>query len=59
LPVAAFTVNGAQPSANVALVLLGGEIGWHNGWTVAANFEGEFSRTTTGYVGKGSVRYTW
>jgi hypothetical protein len=25
----------------------------------AANFDGEFSRTTAGYAGKGSVRYAW
>jgi hypothetical protein len=52
-------VNGAQPSANAALASPGGEMGWHNGWTVAANFDGEFSRTTAGYAGKGSVKYAW
>jgi uncharacterized protein with beta-barrel porin domain len=59
LPGATFTTNGAQPSANAALLSIGGEMGWHNGWTVAANFDGEFSRTTAGYAGKGSVRYSW
>jgi uncharacterized protein with beta-barrel porin domain len=59
LPGATFTVNGAQPSANAALVSVGGAMAWHNGWTVAANFDGEFSRTTAGYAGKGSVRYAW
>jgi autotransporter-associated beta strand protein len=59
LPGATFTVNGAQPSANAALVSLGGEMNWHNGWTVAANFDGEFSRTTAGYAGKGNVKYAW
>jgi uncharacterized protein with beta-barrel porin domain len=59
LPGATFTVNGAQPSANAALLSLGGEMGWHNGWSLAANFDGEFSRTTTGYAGKGSLRYAW
>lgn len=59
LPGATFTVNGAAPSANAALVSLGGEMGWHNGWTLAANFDGEFSRTTAGYAGKGSVKYAW
>ena len=59
LPGATFTVNGAQPSANAALLSLGGEMDWHNGWTVAANFDGEFSRTTAGYAGKGSVKYAW
>lgn len=59
LPGATFTTNGAQPSANAALVSLGDEMTWHNGWTLAATFEGEFSRTTTGYAGKGSLRYAW
>jgi hypothetical protein len=34
-------------------------MGWHNGWTVAANFDGEFLRTTAGYAGKGAVKYAW
>ncbi|MDB5578459.1 MAG: hypothetical protein JWR80_3635 [Bradyrhizobium sp.] len=59
LPGATFTVNGAQPSANAALVSLGGAMDWHNGWTLAANFDGEFSRATASYAGKGSVRYAW
>jgi uncharacterized protein with beta-barrel porin domain len=59
LPGATFTTNGAQPSANAALVSLGGEMKWHNGWTVAANLDGEFSRTTASYSGKGSVKYAW
>jgi uncharacterized protein with beta-barrel porin domain len=59
LPGATFTTNGAQPSANAALASLGAEMKWHNGWTVAGSFDGEFSRTTAGYAGKGSVRYAW
>ncbi len=59
LPGATFTVNGATPSANAALVSLGGAMDWHNGWTLAGSFDGEFSRTTAGYAGKGSVKYAW
>ncbi|MDB5581055.1 MAG: putative outer rane autotransporter, partial [Bradyrhizobium sp.] len=59
LPGATFTVNGAQPSANAALLSLGGEMAWHNGWTLAANFDGEFSRTTAGYAGRGTLKYAW
>ena len=59
LPGATFVVNGAQPSANAALVSLGGDMGWHNGWSVGGSFDGEFSRTTRGYAGKGSVKYAW
>lgn len=52
-------MNGAQPLANAALVILGAQMAWHNGWSVAANFDGEFSRTTAGYAGKGTVKYAW
>jgi uncharacterized protein with beta-barrel porin domain len=59
LPAATFTVNGAQPSANAALVSLGAEMSWHNGWSLGATFDGEFSRTTAAYAGKGTLRYVW
>lgn len=59
LPGATFVVNGASPSANAALLSLGGEMKWNNGWTLGASFDGEFSRTTTGYTGKGTLRYAW
>lgn len=59
LPGATFTVNGAQPSANAALLSVGSEMAWHNGWSIAATFDGEFSRTTTGYAGRGSLRRVW
>lgn len=59
LPGATFTVNGATPSANAALLSAGADIAWGNGWTVAATFDGEFSNTTRGYAGKGSLRYAW
>ena len=32
---------------------------WLNGWSAAATFEGEFSKVTTSYAGKGVVRYSW
>jgi len=59
LPGATFTVNGAQPSADAALASLGAEMKWHNGWALAGSFDGEFSRTTAGYAGKGNVKYAW
>jgi uncharacterized protein with beta-barrel porin domain len=59
LPGSTFTVNGAQPSANAALLSAGADLSWGNGWTVAATFDGEFSNTTRGYAGKGSLRYAW
>jgi hypothetical protein len=32
---------------------------WGNGISLAALFDGEFSRTTTSYAGKGAVKYAW
>lgn len=54
-----FAVNGAKPAADGALVTAGAEMKWRNGWALAGTFDGEFSKTTESYLGKGSVRYTW
>jgi len=59
LPGATFTANGAQPAANAALVSSSAEMKWHNGWSLAANIDGEFSRATATYAGTGSIKYTW
>jgi outer membrane autotransporter protein len=59
LPGASFTVSGARPAADGALVSTGIEMKWWNGWALAAAFEGEFSNTTESYAGKGTVRYAW
>ena len=59
LPGATFTVNGARPAADAALVSLGVELGWKNGWSLAGNFDGEFSPTTSGYAGRGVLRRVW
>ena len=53
LPGATFTSNGAKPSPNGALLSLGADMAWHNGWSIAALLDGEFSRTTTAYSAKG------
>jgi uncharacterized protein with beta-barrel porin domain len=54
-----FTINGARPAANSALLTAGGEIKWHNGWSIAATYEGEFSNTASSNAGKGTVRYAF
>ena len=59
LPGASFTVNGARPSAEAALVSLCGAMDWGKGWTVSANFDGEFSANSQIYGGKGAIRYVW
>ena len=59
LPASAFTVFGASPAQNSALVSAGAEAKWLNGISIAATFEGEFASRTDSYAGKGSVRYQW
>jgi len=59
LPGATFTVNGARPAANSALVTAGAEMKWRHGFSLAGSFEGEFSDSTRAYAGKGTVKYAW
>ena len=59
LPGASLVVDGARPDLVAVLVSAGAEMKWLNGFSVAATFEGEFSRNTTSYSGKGVARYTW
>lgn len=59
LPGSAFTVNGAKPAADAALLSVGADIGLGRGWSAAATFDGEFSRTMAGYSGKGRLAYAW
>lgn len=59
LPASGFTVFGAAQARNVALVSAAAETKWRNGFSIAGVFEGEFSDRTTGYAGKGVLRYQW
>jgi uncharacterized protein with beta-barrel porin domain len=59
LPASGFTVFGASPARNSALVTASAETKWLNGFSVAATFEGEFSKVTASYAGKGVVRFQW
>lgn len=59
LPGASFTVNGAAQASDAALTSAAAELAWTNGWSAAATFEGEFSKVTASYAGKGVVRYAW
>jgi uncharacterized protein with beta-barrel porin domain len=56
---AAFTVNGAGPAADSALVSAGAEMRWANGLSLGASFEGELSETTQSYAGKAKLSYAW
>jgi autotransporter-associated beta strand protein len=59
LPGASFVVNGAAQASDSALTTASAEMKWHNGWSAAAIFEGEFSDVTRSYAGKGVARYAW
>ncbi|WP_137044164.1 autotransporter outer membrane beta-barrel domain-containing protein [Pseudolabrys sp. FHR47] len=59
LPGATFTMNGAAPAADSALLSFGADAALGGGWRAGASFDGEFSRTTASYSGKGSLRYAW
>jgi uncharacterized protein with beta-barrel porin domain len=59
LPGTGFAVNGAALAPDAALVTAGAEVSWANGFSLAATFEGEFSRSVTSYLGKASVKYAW
>jgi fibronectin-binding autotransporter adhesin len=59
LPGASFVVNGAAQASDSALVTGSAEMKWLNGFSLAGTFEGEFSKVTASYAGKGVVRYAW
>jgi hypothetical protein len=35
------------------------EMKWYNDWSITGLLDGEFSRATTGYASKGTLRYAW
>ena len=59
LPGASFVVSGASIGANSALTTVSAEMTWHNGWSLAATFDGEFSDVSSSYAGRGVLRYRW
>jgi uncharacterized protein with beta-barrel porin domain len=56
---ASFTVDGAAQPHDLALASASAELGWRNGFSIAATFEGEFSNVSRSYAGRGVARYTW
>ena len=59
LPGSSFTIDGAVPAKDLALISAGAELQLANNVIIGGSFEGEFSGNTRGYGGKGSVRYVW
>jgi outer membrane autotransporter protein len=54
-----FTVGGAAPAVDTALVSAAAELRLASGWSFGAKFDGEFGRGTTSYAGTGTVRVAW
>jgi outer membrane autotransporter protein len=59
LPSAPFTVFGATPARDAALVSAAVEIRLANGLSAQAKFDGEFADGARAYAGSGTLRYTW
>ena len=59
LPTATFVVDGATPPTDLALVTLGAEWRWRNGWSIMAKFDGELAKDSENYMGTARVRYMW
>jgi uncharacterized protein with beta-barrel porin domain len=59
LPGSSFIVTGAAPATDLALVSAGVEVGFRNGFSLGARFDGEFAENSTKYSGLGWVRYTF
>jgi T5SS/PEP-CTERM-associated repeat protein len=59
LPGASFTVNGAKPATNLALVTAGAELKLANNVSVGVKFDGEFAGVSQTYAGTGVVRRVW
>jgi outer membrane autotransporter protein len=59
LPGSNFTVNGAAPPANLALLTSGAEYRMAGGISIGAKFDTELASNSHTYAGTGTVRYTW
>jgi uncharacterized protein with beta-barrel porin domain len=59
LPGSIFVVTGAAPATDLALASAGVEIGFRNGFSLGARFDGEFAENSQKYSGLGWLRYTW
>ena len=59
LPGAGFTVRGAPPARDAALVSVGGELRLANGITLLAKFDSEFSSHAQTYAATGTLRWAW
>lgn len=59
LPGAAFTIDGAAPSPDLALLSAVAELRMQNGLSLSAKFDGEFGARSESYAATGTLRYRW
>jgi outer membrane autotransporter protein len=59
LPGSTFTVAGAKPAANAALVNTAARVDIGNGVSLEAGFDGTFASNVQVYAGHGRVSYRW
>lgn len=59
LPAFGFTVAGASPAADSALVSAGAELKFRNGVALRAKFDGEFANRSNVYGGSGGIYVSW
>jgi outer membrane autotransporter protein len=59
LPGSSFLVTGAAPATDLLLASAGVQVGFRNGFSLGAKFDGEFAENSRTYSGMGWVRYTW
>ncbi|MGD9912945.1 MAG: autotransporter domain-containing protein [Rhizobiaceae bacterium] len=59
LPGQSFTVNGARPDRNAALLDLGIEAAFSSGLSAKLSFNGEFSRNVSAYGASAKISFRW
>jgi T5SS/PEP-CTERM-associated repeat protein/autotransporter-associated beta strand protein len=59
LPGSTFTVIGARSPVNSALVSVGADLSFGNGWSIGANFDGQFSGSDTTLTAFGAIKSTF
>ena len=59
LPGASFTVNGATPAKDAALLSTGAELRLPNGVSLSGKFDAEFANRAQTYAGTGTIRLAW
>jgi uncharacterized protein with beta-barrel porin domain len=59
LPGSGFTLSGAAPTKNSALLSAGAWLRLENGLSLGAKFDGEFASRSQTYAATGVLRYAW